>query len=230
MTEQRLDIAFSTKEIMRDAAGPTTTSKTKLKRITRYLKGRQRCVLNFPWVGRLDDVIHVTVDTDWARDPMTRCSTSGGVLAIGPCFTVRHRSVAQATVSLSSAESEAKVMAKGCIEALYVKHLLKNQTARPFKIAVWIDSSSAKVIMQRLGPGRRAKHLEVQTLVGQGSTLENCADVLTKHVPRAVLDKLAGMMKISNVHEHQSELLGSESCSNHETLCVRRRRKCRVGE
>ena len=31
MTEQRFDIAFSTKEIMREAAGPTTASKTKLK-------------------------------------------------------------------------------------------------------------------------------------------------------------------------------------------------------
>ena len=103
MTEQRFDIAFSTKEIMREAAGPTTASKTKLKRIARYLKGRQRCVLNFPWVGKLDDVIHVTVDADWAGDPKTRCSVSGGVLAIGPRFTVRHWSVTQATVSLSSA-------------------------------------------------------------------------------------------------------------------------------
>ena len=90
MKEQRLDIAFNTKEIMREAAGPTRASKTKLKRIARYLKGRQRCVLNFPWVGKLDDVIHVTVDADWAGNPKTRCSTSGGVLAIGPCFTVRH--------------------------------------------------------------------------------------------------------------------------------------------
>ena len=48
LTEQRFDIAFSTKEIMREAAGPTTASKTKLKRIARYLKGSQLCVLNFP--------------------------------------------------------------------------------------------------------------------------------------------------------------------------------------
>ena len=113
MTEQRFDVAFSTKEIMRDAAGPTTASKAKLKRITRYIKGRQRCVLNFHWVTTLDDVIHVTVDADWAGDPKTRCFTSGGVLAFGPCFTVRHWSVTQATVSLSSAESEAKAMTKG---------------------------------------------------------------------------------------------------------------------
>ena len=119
---------------MREAAGPTTASEIKLKRIARYLKGCQRCVPNFTWVGKLDDVIHVTVDADWAGDPKTRCSTSGGVLAIGPCFIVRHWSVTQATVSLSSAESEAKAITKGCIEALYVKHLLEHQTTRPFKI------------------------------------------------------------------------------------------------
>ena len=230
MTEQRFDIAFSAKEIMREAAGPTKASKTKLRRIARYLKGRQRCVLSFPWVGELDDVIHVTVDADWAGGP--RCSTSGGVLAIGLCFTVRHWSVTQATVSLSSAESKAKAITKGCVEALYVKHLLEQQTARPFKVEVWTDSSSAKAIMQRLGPGRRAKHLEVHTMwvqqlnkiglisLNKLNTLENVADLLTKHVPRAVLDKLAGMtgytfldeetQKVSRVREHQSKLLGSE--------------------
>ena len=71
---------------------------------------------------------------------------------MGPCFTVRQWSMTQATVSLSSAESEAKTMTKGCIEALYVKHLLEHQASKPFKIEVWTDSSSAKAIMQRLGP------------------------------------------------------------------------------
>ena len=81
--------------------------------------------------------------------------------------------------------------------------------ARTFKIEVWTDSSSAKAIIQRLGPGRRAKHLEVQAMwvqqlnkiglvsLNKLGTLENVADLLTKHVPRAVLDKLAGMMGFS---------------------------------
>ena len=30
---------------------------------------RQRCVLNFHWVGKLDDVMHVTVDAEWAGKP-----------------------------------------------------------------------------------------------------------------------------------------------------------------
>ena len=171
----------------------------------------------------------MTVDADWAGDPKTR-STSGGV-AIGPCFTGQHWSVTQATVSLSSTESE---ITKGCIEALCVKHLLEHQTARPFNIEVWTDSSSAKAIMQRLGPGRRAKHLEVQAMwVQQLAKIDLIsliklntlvAGLLTIHVPRAVFDKLAGMMgytfsdeensKVSRVHEHQSEVLESEMCSS----------------
>ena len=60
--------------------------------------------------------------------------------------------------------------------------------------------------MDRFGPGRRAKHLEVQTLwvqqlekvglisLNKLDSLGNVAYVLTKHVPRAVLDKRAGTM------------------------------------
>ena len=122
----------------------------------------------------------------------------------------------QATVSLSSAESEAKAITKGCIEVLYVKHLLEHQTARMFKIEIWTDSSSAKAIIQRLGPRRRAKHLEVQTMwvqqlnklglisMNKLGTLESVSDMMTKHVPREVLDKLAGMMGYSFTGEETS--------------------------
>ena len=58
----------------------------------------------------------------------------------------------------------------------------------------------------KFGPGCRATHLEVQTMwvqqlakiglisLNQLKTLDNVADLLTKHVPRAVLDKQVGMM------------------------------------
>ena len=120
-------------------------------------------------------------------------------------------------MSLSSAESEAKAITKGCIEVLYVKHLLEHQTARTFKIEVWTDSSSAKAIIQRLGPGRRAKHLEVQTMwvqqlnelglisMNKLGTLENVADMMTIHVPRGVLVKLAGMMGYSFTGEETAK-------------------------
>ena len=52
-------------------------------------------------------------------------------------------------------------------------------------------------------------------------TLENVADLLTKHVPRAVLDKLTGTMGYTfpdedtqRFQEYQEDLLGSEVGSN----------------
>ena len=154
-------------------------------------------------MGKLDDVIHVTVDAHWAGDPKTRCSTSR-VLAIGPCFTVRHWSVTQATVLLSSAESEAKAITEGCIASLYAKHLQEHQTAQPFKIEVWTDSSSAKAIMQRLGPGWRCRRCgAVERLFddGENESLED--DVhssvdKTSHLTTAVLRWCVEMTSFHN--------------------------------
>ena len=218
MTEQRFDIDCLQHEGKQERGSWTDHSLKAKVEANRALPQRTptMCV-ELLLGGKLDDVIHVTVDADWAGNPKTRCSTSGGVLAAGPCFTVRHWSVTQATVSLSSAESEAKAITKGCIEALYVKHLLEHQTARTFKIEVWTDSSSAKAIIQRLGPGRRTKHLEVQTMwvqqlnklglisMNKLCTLENVADMMTKHVPRGVLDNLAGMMGYSVTGEETAK-------------------------
>ena len=93
-------------------------------------------------------------------------------------------------------------MTKGCVEGLYVKHLLERQGFGEMTIKLWTDSSGAKAISKRLGPGKKAKHLEVQTFwvqqiqreglveTGKVGTEDNNADILTKYVPRAILDKL----------------------------------------
>ena len=57
--------------------------------------------------------------------------------------------------------------------------------------------------MQRLGTGRRAKHIDIQSLwlqeqvhnniftIRKVNTLDNVADMLTKFVPRSILDRHA---------------------------------------
>ena len=115
MTEQRFDIAFSTKEIRREAAGLTTASKTKLKRTSHVTsKDASDVYWIYPWVLKLDDVIHVTVDADWAGDPKTRCSHVGrsvsrSVRASLFDIGLLHRQ----QLSLSLAESDAKAITKG---------------------------------------------------------------------------------------------------------------------
>ena len=86
LSEHRYDIAVATKELSREASRPTNSSMRKLKRLGRYLKGRQRAVLHFPWTGSSDaemKTIHVTSDSDWAGDRESRKSTSGGLVVMG---------------------------------------------------------------------------------------------------------------------------------------------------
>ena len=172
---------------MREAARPTTASKTKLKRIARHLKGCQQCA-EFPLGVKSGRRHPCDRECRLGWRPKGKVLHVWWSVGIGPCFTARQWSVTQATVSLSSAEAEAKAITKGCTEAFCVKHVLEKQTARPFKMELWTDSSSAKAIMQRLGPGRRATHLEVQTMwvqqlnkiglisLNKLGTLENVAD------------------------------------------------------
>ena len=52
MTEQRFDIAFSTKEIMREAAGPTTASQAKLEENRALLQRTSAMCTEFPFSGK----------------------------------------------------------------------------------------------------------------------------------------------------------------------------------
>ena len=214
MAEHRLDVTFATKEALREAHAPGEGSWKKVKRIARYVLGRRRCVLHFGWQEKQDTLVTM-VDADWGGCPRTRCSTSGGVARLGG-HLLKHWAATQATVSLSSGESEAKAITKGCVEGLYIKHLLEQQGCQ-VEIELQTDSSAAKGCMGRLGCGKRMKHLEVQTLwvqqlVASGvvtitkiSTFDNLADVLTKHVARAWLTKAMQLLGYEFIDEKLPE-------------------------
>ena len=216
LTERRFDIAFSTKEFHEGGSRTDHTFNDKIEENRALPQRTPAMCTEFPlgWEAGRRHPCDRGCRLGWRpKDKVLHVHRSTG----GPCFTVRHWSVTHATVLLSSAETQAKAKTKGCIEALYEKNLLEHQTARPFEIEVWTDSSSAKAIIERLGPGRRAKHLEVQTMwvqqlnkiglvsLNKLNTLENVAELLTKHVPRAVLDKLSEMMGYTFPDEETQE-------------------------
>ncbi len=83
MTEHRLDTAFATNR------SPLEVPWCHLKRVGRYMKGRPRCVIGFPWlvttittsnVNRLD--IAVFVDSGGADYNNDWRSTSGGMIYV----------------------------------------------------------------------------------------------------------------------------------------------------
>ena len=100
----------------------------------------------------------------------------------------------QATVSLSSMESETSALAAGCVEGmatLNITSTLFPQNVRR-NIIVGCDSSSALMLCRRSGAGRKSRHLEMRLFFLQDifrrpewnlikiSTNENTSDVLTK--------------------------------------------------
>ena len=106
-------------------------------------------------------------DSDWADVNHDRKSTSGG-MAPSSGRLLRHWSSAQATQSLSSSEAEAKAVTKSALEALHMKHLLEQQ-GYEVEIVLHSDAYAATGASQRLGAGKRMKHVEINTWSGTRS-------------------------------------------------------------
>ena len=146
----------------------------------------------FPWgTDEMpdEDFIEIFVDTDFAGCAATRRSTSGGLIMYhGHC--VKHWSVTQTTLSLSSGESELHGISKGISAGLGMKSLIQDLG---FKVRVRVHSDACAAIgmARRRGLGR-VRHLDVEDLWVQAKVREkkvdlvnvkgsdNPADILTK--------------------------------------------------
>ena len=109
------------------------------------------------------------------------------------------RSKTQASVALSSGEAEYYGVVSAAAASLYTQNLL-SEWGWPLKIKLWCDASAARAIAQRLGVGK-VKHIQTRYLwlqekvdtkqleIASIPSADNHSDVLTKHVPAAVLER-----------------------------------------
>ena len=105
----------------------------------------------------------------------------------------------QESIALSSGESEFYGIVQAACHGLGIRGVLEDLGV-PIKIRICTDSSSAKSIASRRGVGK-VRHIDVRELWVQERTQkgdieivkvrgeDNLADILTKHVPRELLDK-----------------------------------------
>jgi hypothetical protein len=106
----------------------------------------------------------------------------------------------QSTIALSSGESEYYAVSKGAALGLFLRALLSDW-ALQVKLRVGTDSSAAKGFSNKRGLGRATRHVQtrflwVQERVADGdielfkeATADNVADVLTKPVSHALMQK-----------------------------------------
>ena len=173
-------------------ANPTVGGWKALKRLARYLKGKPRVIIQYPWQGREREV-EVFSDSDWAGCKTTGKSTSGGVIMIGEHF-LKGWARTQNSVTLSSAEADLVAMGKAAAELIGVGAMSKDFGDDTDGV-LHADSSAAIAIAKRRGSGK-LRHINIASLwiqerieqkeltVKKVSGLANPAHMMTKHLGR----------------------------------------------
>ena len=197
LSMDRPDLQFAVKELCRQMARPTRGAWRKLIRVGKYLVQKPRLVLDFHW-QEIQDTMTVFSDANWAGCHRTRKSTSGGVIKIGE-HLIRSWSKTQATVALSSAESEFYATLKACQEALGMSALAEELNMK-YGIRVLVDASAALGVAQRKGLGK-IRHLHTGSLWIQEQELKqrikllkvngskNTSDMMTKNLARELMER-----------------------------------------
>jgi hypothetical protein len=190
LSQDRCDVSYSVKELARHMSKPRECDFVRLKRLGRYLIGRERYVVTFVYQ---DHVLVVTswVDSDWAGCRETRKSTSGGVTMLNN-HPLKHWSSTQGVIALSSGEAEYYAIVKGASQAFGIASMLAD-VGVTCKVIVKSDASAAKGIASRSGLGK-VRHIDVSQLwvqdkvrskdmiIEKVKTFNNLADIFTKYV------------------------------------------------
>ena len=110
------------------------------------------------------DTIDVFSDSDWAGCVRPRRSTSGGVVTVGGS-AIKHWSLTQATVALSSGEAEHLALVKAACEGIGIQALARD-LGWEMCLIIHVDSSTARSIANRTGVGK-LRHIETRVLLVQ---------------------------------------------------------------
>ena len=187
----RIDLQFTAKECARKMSAPNEEDWEKLKRVGRYLLGRQRVVIQYNfqlWPGTLTGIS----DANWALDKESRKSTSGGIV-MNCTHYIKSWAKTQSLVALSSAESELYALIKCVSETLGIKSALQDWGFQVSGIIKY-DASAALGIIQRQGVGK-VRHIDCSYLYiqqvnaekvlrfGKVPGIANPADLCTKGLP-----------------------------------------------
>ena len=197
ISPDRPDIGYAVKESARNMSKPRSSDFQKLRKIGRYLIGRPRLILSFPWQNIPDRVVAFT-DSDWAGCAKSAKSTSGGAICLGE-HVVKTYCKQQKTIALSSAEAELYAMVAASAEALAISAYARD-LGLELAVEMYCDSAAALGITNRAGIGK-VRHLRTQGLWVQEVRVsgriayrkvlgeKNPADLLTKHLSTEMIDR-----------------------------------------
>jgi len=169
----RLDVMFVVRELAQELAKPTKLSMLRLRHLAKYLLGTK----DWCWLYAYQDPPRKWEgygDSDWAANKETRKSVSCGITFHGSHFIEAWVS-GQQVVALSSGEAEFYALGKLTAHLLFFIYLLK-EMSREIKAVAHSDSSAARGMTGRTGPGR-VKHLQTRFLWLQERVREKAIEI-----------------------------------------------------
>ena len=199
MAQDAPHLQYAANKCCKHMSLPTKGGLHRLKRVARFLRGRHRCIQEFPMQhkkdgGRLD----VYCDSDWAADKVDRKSVSCVAIFHG-AHLIKFTVSTQGIIALSSGEAEFIASVKASSTSLGTRSLAADLGLRVTP-RLHMDSTAALGIYGRRGIGkirhlhtpllwvqerRAAKELETQKVPGE----RNPADLGTKELSFTVMQK-----------------------------------------
>ena len=221
LSQDRIDMAYCSKEISRRMAAPCVGDEALIVLAVRYLRRYPQWVTTYRWQDPPQNLSAFT-DSDWGGCLRTRRSTSGGLVFHGR-HCILHWSRTQQLVALSSAEAELNASIKAAQEGLGFRNTALEvglQCLGP--VVIYGDSSANDGILKRAGSGK-IKHLSIRQLwlqeqCGLGNAehvkvprANNCSDTLTHHFSRTEAETHFGSMSCSRTMGSTSMSAGEQA-------------------
>ena len=195
MVATRPDLAFAVGAVSQFMSSPGEEHLAAVKRIMRYIKETQeyKLTLGAGVKGKVKLVGYS--DADWGANDINRRSISGYTFLLG-AGAVSWCSKKQASVALSSTESEYMALTQAAKEAIWIKRLLTEiGYMESDDLVIHVDNQGCMALAHNPEFHARTKHIDIQyhfirEKVDEGviqlqycPTKEMVADVLTKPVP-----------------------------------------------
>lgn len=202
----RMDFSFPLNRAAQFSQNPGAVHWNAVKAILRYLCGTAKLALLFdgrPEGNSQSPGLTVFTDASWANCTDDRRSTTGWLIRLGRCW-IDWNCRKQATIALSSCESEYMAIGSGTTGVMWTMKLLTEMgllgevfgaTAKPCIPILLTDSKSAIALAKNDVHHDRTKHIDIrhhfirdeiekETIILQWiPSGEQIADILTKTLP-----------------------------------------------
>ena len=220
----RPDISYIVNKLSRYSSNPGQKHMEAVLHVLRYVKHTLHYALKYEHTEQSSSIgdkhlqkreitIEAYCDADWAADIDERKSTTGYIIFMNNCPIIWN-SMKQKTVALSSAEAEYMAISAVCQEVKWIQQLLcELQYDINLPVNIHCDNESAIAISKNDKKHQRTKHIDIRhhyirDLQKEGtiqvnwiSTKDQIADVLTKVVPQATLEKHIARFMITTKYD-----------------------------